>query len=1208
MKTANETVANIPEKSSSVSIHPEHKCRLIRRLEFFNEVWIETTRDIPSYYVVERDDNRVKVRIGVSLELTQKRRIKDSTEGKLFYPIAISDGMTGNQFSINAPFTLDTVRSGLAPQDELNDLLLKEAASFAAYLCRNVLVSKFGPSSYLLLKQTSNSNQEIFLEKLHNEIRSQKCVLNNKYAKGSKIDSESMFCQKDLYLPCRTGERNGVKRYHPAKDLYGFIGDERCMTCEIEDIELRGLFVSKMSAEPFTIHDVVCLKVNDYVLRSQGQFEGWRFKTKEAFDKEMLKERMQRKYANAINNHFKELSDEERVNLKASYSWLCASGRLRPLAGKDQLFRWEGKLPEFPGFDIDDLLHPCISSHPVIERLHVASYDVNKSLLSATMPKLERGELDEDKKKKLLGFIVDNASKLSNQVIKALKKQQIFLDSKGRFVEFDRLVKASKSEAEIFGDAISIPCEKLFSSRIFLKRFRIRKRVNDDDIITRVDQLCGAKDATDKNELLSFEAYLNKRKISSRVVNYLKEVFVVLCTDNTIASPSAQIIYYETKRIRSLVGNGALYAKGNFKRIFGKLGVRFQPFSDDIYSFIVKLRETDTPPPDRSSLYTELAKALLRDGKSLGDFQDDRIVYLESTYHRPKDVFLSTTFRGVLLGSKAYLKAKGKFHQSLIDLGCKLEPCTEDYIDFLRWVSSRLQEGLNDSLREKYVLLIHHAYSNLSSSDGINLDDNVILTYNGQMVSRKEILSQHVYIDDYPELSGKIQSDKIPIWFADCGQEGYNFMRILQVPKLSESATLVEVQVKTPQTPADGTTNLLLRLKSDEVINAIRSIVQQNDEWRRDLRHESWEAIVAGAQHVKTAESIQKTLSITNYRFSVDAGCALDGDTLYFLKGLKPSEMRDTLAIEISRIVLKTKHHQSSLGDAIYRFLEGDIIYYLNSRGYVYEKSLKRPEPEPEPAPASQVPKEPPKEISQIEETGPEKAIVEPPLPSLRDEDRIIGLESRSDQTDTKLEDWAPECTPEQADLENEEYLPKEKAQRLLTRDAEGGTDLAIGNKPASPVQEKKELAVLSQKAKYAIGRWGEEYALRCLKEEKTKEHQIGILAETERGFTIKKDGQTVVEVTWLNKYEDCGRGYDIELVENGIMYYIEVKSTKTDAKDWFDLSRDQWELMNEKKERYVVYRVYSSGTKLARYVRIRNPAQLWQEGHIAAYPVRIQL
>lgn len=73
-------------------------------------------------------------------------------------------------------------------------------------------------------------------------------------------------------------------------------------------------------------------------------------------------------------------------------------------------------------------------------------------------------------------------------------------------------------------------------------------------------------------------------------------------------------------------------------------------------------------------------------------------------------------------------------------------------------------------------------------------------------------------------------------------------------------------------------------------------------------------------------------------------------------------------------------------------------------------------------------------------------------------------------------------------------------------------------------------------------------------------------------------------------------------------MYYIEVKSTKTDTKDWFDLSRDQWELMNEKKERFFVYRVYNSGTKLARYMRIRNPAQLWQEGRIVAYPVRIQL
>jgi hypothetical protein len=957
MKAVDETVTNIPEKPSSVSAHVEHKYCLIRRLEFFKEIWIETTHDIPSYYVVVRDDNKVKARIGVSFELTQKRRIRDSTMGRLFYPIAANNGMTGNHFSINAPFTLDTVRSGLAPQDELNELLLKEAASFAACLCRNVLVSKFGTSSYLLLKQTSNSNAEIFLEKLYSEILSQKCILNNKYVKGSEIDSESMFCQDDLYLPCRIVERNGVKRYYPARDLYGFIGIEKCITSEIEDIELRGLFVSKMSAKPFTIHDVVCLKVNDYVLRSQDSFEGWHFTTKEAFDKKMLRERMQRKYANAINNHFKELSDKERANLKASYSWLSALGRLRPLTGKDQLFRWKGKLPEFPGFDIDDLVHPCISNNPVIQRLHMASYDVNKSLLSATIPKLERGELDEDKKMELINFIVDNTSALSKQVMKALKKQQIFMDSKGRFVEFCRLVKASKPEAEIFGDVISIPCKKLLSSRVFLKRFGIRHKVNDDDIIRKVDQFYEAKNAVNRNELLSFEAYLNKKKISSRVVDHLKDKFLILCTNNTIVNPSSQTIYYDTKKMTSLVGNGVLHAKGNFKRIFRKLGVRFQPLSDDIHSFIVKLREMSKPPPDRSLLYTELAKTLLRDGKSFGDFQDDAIIYLQGRYHRPKDVFLNTTFRGVLLDSKAYLKAKGKLYQSLIELGCKLEPREEDYIDFLRWVSSRLQEHLHDDLGKKYVLLVHHAYSNLSSSDSVDLDDNIILTHNGQMVSRKEILSQRIYLDNDPELSGKIKSDKIPIWFADCGQKGYNFMGILQVPRLSDSVILVEKKVKMPQTADEGATNLLLRLKSDEVINAIRSMVQQNDEWRTDLSHEDWEALVTGVQHAKIAESIQKTLSISNYKFTIDAGCALDGDTLYFSKDLEPSEMRDALAIEVSRTVLKTKHHQSSLGDAIYRFLDGDIMHYLSSRGYVYERFVKTPELEPEPEATYVVPR-----------------------------------------------------------------------------------------------------------------------------------------------------------------------------------------------------------------------------------------------------------
>lgn len=93
-----------------------------------------------------------------------------------------------------------------------------------------------------------------------------------------------------------------------------------------------------------------------------------------------------------------------------------------------------------------------------------------------------------------------------------------------------------------------------------------------------------------------------------------------------------------------------------------------------------------------------------------------------------------------------------------------------------------------------------------------------------------------------------------------------------------------------------------------------------------------------------------------------------------------------------------------------------------------------------------------------------------------------------------------------------------------------------------------------------------------------------------------------------LNKYVDNGEGCDIELIENLNKKYIEVKSTKADAKDWFEVSRRQWELAQEEGDNFHIYRIYNAGTNKAKLVDIPNPSKLWEEGDLTAYPIRIQI
>ena len=112
----------------------------------------------------------------------------------------------------------------------------------------------------------------------------------------------------------------------------------------------------------------------------------------------------------------------------------------------------------------------------------------------------------------------------------------------------------------------------------------------------------------------------------------------------------------------------------------------------------------------------------------------------------------------------------------------------------------------------------------------------------------------------------------------------------------------------------------------------------------------------------------------------------------------------------------------------------------------------------------------------------------------------------------------------------------------------------------------------------------------------------------TEEGFDIEKDGEIIVSVKWLNKYNESRSHYDIGVTENGEEHYIEVKSTKTDDKEWFEVSRRQWELSQEEGDKFSIYRIYGAGTEKPKLIKICNPSKLWQEGGIIAYPVRIQL
>jgi Domain of unknown function (DUF3883) len=139
-----------------------------------------------------------------------------------------------------------------------------------------------------------------------------------------------------------------------------------------------------------------------------------------------------------------------------------------------------------------------------------------------------------------------------------------------------------------------------------------------------------------------------------------------------------------------------------------------------------------------------------------------------------------------------------------------------------------------------------------------------------------------------------------------------------------------------------------------------------------------------------------------------------------------------------------------------------------------------------------------------------------------------------------------------------------------------------------------------------AIGRWGERYAVLCVKEELSARHPTSEALRVSSGYRFISGGALGAEVRWLNWEKDEGVGCDIEVMERDTTEHVEVKSTADESKASFEVTAAQWRLARQQGAAYRILRVFNAGTASACAESYRDPFRLWQEGRLAARPLQI--
>ena len=147
-------------------------------------------------------------------------------------------------------------------------------------------------------------------------------------------------------------------------------------------------------------------------------------------------------------------------------------------------------------------------------------------------------------------------------------------------------------------------------------------------------------------------------------------------------------------------------------------------------------------------------------------------------------------------------------------------------------------------------------------------------------------------------------------------------------------------------------------------------------------------------------------------------------------------------------------------------------------------------------------------------------------------------------------------------------------------KNAPGQATLKFTQRRGKPLVPK-ELRVtdnqLSEEARKGVGRWGEEVVYLHL----CKEHAAG-------------------NVQWVNHPTESGKPYDITLEVDGETHFVEVKSSKTRDKTFFEVSHNEWLMAWREGMRYHIYRVYGTGAQDVSVVEVQDPWNAWQRGEIS--------
>ncbi len=725
-----------------------------------------------------------------------------------------------------------------------------------------------------------------------------------------------------------------------------------------------------------------------------------------------------------------------------------------------------------------------------------------------------------------------------------------------------------------------------------------------------------------------FYYYEKRKSLPSSFIRELKEKIRLPTTQNTLAKPSG--VFLDKPEIRELLGDTVPYLAVKIKNeeFIKALGINTQANVRGVLNYLKALVEQKSDDKEKfEKLYKFLDEHFEEDVLKIKEgFTKNSLIFVPNTekrYYTAKEVIwkdVSNIFgKNRIYLEKHYPKRFKKFFVE--KLGISEKPTPKDYADVLIDISKKDEISEED---KKIVVKIYEELNRnlnpdrvenpISQEDWWNdfIKEAIFLTNRGEF--RRNL--GDIFINDDNELY-ELFRDEEGIRFL-CLPDKYNPNRIRH---FIEACNLryISKSIKVEPLLEEG------RYSEDqELTNRIRNLIPyvlQYLYWRESATYEK----------LKKEEVFEKigaikvyAIKILKVRYSIDINrwrtidkvtgrkCIYHDGNLYIERN---NASLNNLAVEFSKVFGEVKGLDSFLlliintsTSEIEGIMEIQKIGKLPEDEAEFLRNVSKTEKVEEVLSKKKLEKTLSKEEEGEgnEETPPSistkttfKLLTEPK----GGESIIESNKGIPDETGEK--EWTPEFSPEQVPVMVEEYkvqqspLKEEREERGKKSSME---DLPSSGATPSPAEN------LSRKTREEIGRWGEEYALKCIKEALVERYSDASLVDTGQGFRLERNGSVIVEVIWENKNGESGKPYDIKIIENGDKTFVEVKSTSSTTKGTFQLSENEWSFMKEKGDRYYIYRVYGAGSRSPKARKIQNPMKLIQKGKLKVKNATIEI